>query len=62
MYMYEINGNTRIILYLSYIIAGFLGSLFKWPEDVNQIDSVFLGGKSEQNICFYNSLLAWIGM
>lgn len=35
MYKYEINGNIRIILCLSYIIADFLRSLFKRPEDVN---------------------------
>lgn len=35
MYKYEINGNIRIILYLSYIITDFLRSLFKRPEDVN---------------------------
>lgn len=42
MYTYEINGDIRIILYLSYIIADFLRNLFKRPEDVNQIDNVFL--------------------
>ena len=35
MYEYKTNGDIRIILYLSYIIADFLRSLFKWPEDVN---------------------------
>lgn len=35
MYVYEINENIRIILYLSYIIADFLRNLFKRLEDVN---------------------------
>lgn len=52
MYAQEINGNMRIILYLSYIIADFLRSLFKRPEDVNQIDNVFLWGKVSKTSAF----------
>lgn len=52
MYTQEINGNMRIILYLSYIIADFLRSLFKRPEDVNQIDNVFLWGKVSKTSAF----------
>lgn len=48
----EINENMRIVLYLSYIIADFLRSLFKRPEDVNQIDNVFLWGKVSKTSAF----------